>query len=70
MTFELIGYTDTLLRDLGRRSNRKVRFKDIFSPVWAKDFRGLKAEFVEKYGYNEVDKYIRLINQQKLTSLN
>ena len=52
MTFELIGYTDTLLKDLGLSSNRKGWFKDIFYPVWAKDFRGLKAEFMEKYGYN------------------
>lgn len=51
--FELIGYTDMLLRDLGLRSNRKGWFKDIFYPVWARDFRDLKAEFMEKYGYNE-----------------
>ncbi|EED24571.1 dimethylaniline monooxygenase, putative [Talaromyces stipitatus ATCC 10500] len=49
MTFELIGYTDTLLKDLGLRSNRKGWFKDIFFPIWAKDFGGLKAEFMEKY---------------------
>jgi hypothetical protein len=53
MTFELIGYTDTLLKDLGLRSNRKGWLKDIFYSVWAKDFRGLKAEFMEKHGYNE-----------------
>lgn len=55
MTFELIGYTDTLLNDLGLSSNRKGWFKDLFYPVWAKDFRGLKAEFMEKYGYNKTE---------------
>lgn len=51
MTFELIGYCDTLLKDLGLRSHRKGWFKDLFAPTWAKDFGGLKAEFMEKYGY-------------------
>jgi hypothetical protein len=55
MTFDVIGYTDTLLRDLGLHSNRKGWFKDIFSSVWARDFRGLKAEFMEKYGYNGIE---------------
>lgn len=53
MTFELIAYTDALLKDLGLQSNRKGWFKDIFYPIWAKDFQGLKEEFLEKYGYNE-----------------
>lgn len=51
MTFELIGYTDGLLKDMGLRSHRKGSFKDIFFPIWARDFRGLKAEFMDKYGY-------------------
>lgn len=53
MTFELIGYTDTLLKDMGLRTHRKGWFKDIFSSLWARDFGGLKAEFMKKYGYNE-----------------
>ncbi|CAG8952777.1 hypothetical protein HYFRA_00009022 [Hymenoscyphus fraxineus] len=51
MTFELIGYTDTLLKDLGLKSHRKGWFKDLFSPLWARDLAGLKPEFMEKYGY-------------------
>jgi len=53
MTFELIGYTDTLLADMGLSSHRKGWFKDLFVPCWASDFAGLKAEFVEKYGYDK-----------------
>lgn len=51
MTFELIGYCDTLLKDLGLWSHRKGWFKDVFAPVWAKDFAGVKKEFMAKYGY-------------------
>ena len=53
MTFELIGYTDMLLADMGLSSHRKGWFKDLFAPCWASDFKGLKAEFIEKYGYSE-----------------
>jgi len=53
MTFELIGYTDMLLADMGLCSHRKGWFKDLFAPCWARDFGGLKAEFIEKYGYHE-----------------
>lgn len=52
MTFELVGYCDTLLGDLGLSSNRKGWFNDIFAPIWARDFAGLAAEFKEKYGYS------------------
>ncbi|CAL5870399.1 uncharacterized protein PFLUO_LOCUS4635 [Penicillium psychrofluorescens] len=55
MTFELVGYTDVLLKDMGLRTHRKGWFKDIFSSVWARDFRSLKAEFMKKYGYNETE---------------
>ncbi|KAJ5897190.1 dimethylaniline monooxygenase [Penicillium tannophilum] len=51
MTFELVGYIDTLLKDLGLCSHRTGWFKDTFFPIWAKDFRGLKTEFKNKYGY-------------------
>lgn len=54
MTFELIGYTDTLLKDLGLNSNRKGWLKDILFSLRASDFRGLKAEFMEKYEYNKI----------------
>ncbi|KAH6663126.1 putative dimethylaniline monooxygenase, partial [Halenospora varia] len=53
MTFELIGYVDTLLKDLGLSSYRKGWFKDLFAPMWASDFKGLKAEFVQRFGYDE-----------------
>lgn len=57
MTFELIGYLDTLLQDLGLSSHRKGWFKDLFSPCWARDFAGLEAEFMKRYGYtNEISK--------------
>lgn len=56
MTFELIGYTDTLLKDLGLNSHRKGWFKDLFSPLWARDFAGLEPEFIQKYGYGGASK--------------
>jgi dimethylaniline monooxygenase (N-oxide forming) len=50
MLFELIGYCDILLKDLGLGSHRKGWFKDLFAPAWAKDFAGLNAEFRDRYG--------------------
>ncbi|PQE08057.1 hypothetical protein CJF32_00008143 [Rutstroemia sp. NJR-2017a WRK4] len=55
MTFELIGYMDLLLHNLGLTSHRKGWFKDLFAPIWAKDLGNLKAEFTEKFGYTKVD---------------
>lgn len=53
VTFELIGYCDSLLAQLGLKSHRKGWFGDIFSPLRAADFRGLKQEYVRKYGESE-----------------
>ena len=49
MTFELVGYTDRLLEQLGLKSHRKGWFKDLFEPCMASDFRGLREEYLEKY---------------------
>jgi dimethylaniline monooxygenase (N-oxide forming) len=54
MIFELIGYTDTLLRDMGLNSHLKGWFKDIFATCWARDLKNLKSEFIDKLGYNGV----------------
>lgn len=56
MTLEVTGYIDTLLRDLGLSSHRKGWFKHWFACCWASDFKGLKAEFVERFGYSESSK--------------
>lgn len=53
MTFELIGYTDSLLKDLGLSSHHKGFIKDLVVPVVATDFAGLKAEYIKKYGRDE-----------------
>ena len=52
MTFELIGYTDQLLEQLGFQSHRKGWFKDLFEPCVAHNLARLK-EYIEKYGYDE-----------------
>ena len=49
MTFELVGYTDRLLEQLGLKSHRKGWFKDLFEPCKASDFKGLREEYLEKY---------------------
>jgi dimethylaniline monooxygenase (N-oxide forming) len=50
ITFELVAYCDSLLGQLGLRSYRKGWFRDIFSPLRAADFNGLKEEYLSKYG--------------------
>jgi hypothetical protein len=50
MTFELIGYTDSLLKHLGLSSHRKGFLKDLFVPCKASDFARLKDEYIHKYG--------------------
>ncbi|KAH8655977.1 flavin-binding monooxygenase-like protein-like protein [Tricladium varicosporioides] len=55
MTFELIGYIDTVLEALGLSSYRRGYIKDLFSPLTAKDFAGLKDEYISKYGQDELE---------------
>lgn len=50
MTFETIGYTDQLLEDIGMSSHRRGWFSDFFQPCTARDFRGLREEYICKYG--------------------
>lgn len=53
MTFELVGYCDSLLQDLGLKSHRRGWFKDLFAPFVASNFAGLKDEYSKKYGSDE-----------------
>ncbi|EHK99190.1 hypothetical protein M7I_5023 [Glarea lozoyensis 74030] len=53
ITFELFGYTDGLLETLGLTSHKKGWFKNLFASIFAKDFVGLKDEYVRKYGCDE-----------------
>lgn len=55
MTFELIGYTDTLLRDLSLTSHRRGWFKDLFAPFFARNFSKLGDEFSKRFGYTKAD---------------
>jgi hypothetical protein len=50
MTFKLIGYTDSLLGNLGLSSHRKGFLKDLFVPCKASNFASLKGEYIRKYG--------------------
>jgi len=49
ITFELVGYTDRLLEQLGLKTHRKGWFKNWFEPCRQSDFRGLKDEYVGRY---------------------
>jgi len=52
-TFELVGYTDLLLGQLGLKSQRRGWFWDLFGPMKAATFAGLEEEYVKKYGHDE-----------------
>ncbi|KAH8594037.1 flavin-binding monooxygenase-like protein-like protein [Bisporella sp. PMI_857] len=53
MTFDLLGYTDGLLEQLGLKSHLRGWFKDSFAPVWASDYGRLVDEYIGKYGKDE-----------------
>ena len=54
MTFESVGYTDKLLQELGFASHRKGWFSDFFTPNTAHDLRGIRGEYIAKYGRDAV----------------
>lgn len=49
ITFDLVGYTDQLLKQVALKSHLKGWFKNWFEPFRQSDFRELKKEYVEKY---------------------
>jgi hypothetical protein len=53
MTFELTGYMDRLLREVGLRSHLNGWFTDLFSPCRSSNFGGLRDEYVGLYGRDE-----------------
>lgn len=53
MTFELVGYTDRLLEQLGLKTHWKGCFRDLFEPCGASDFKSLKEEYLDKYEKRE-----------------
>jgi dimethylaniline monooxygenase (N-oxide forming) len=59
MTFETVEYNNLLLGDLGLSSHRKGWFKDFWAPQWARDYKGLKAEFAEVFRYREVAQVLK-----------
>jgi hypothetical protein len=56
MAFDLIGYTDRLLQDVGLSSHRKGWFGDWFAPARAHDLQSLRDEYVAKYGRESTGK--------------
>jgi len=54
MTFEMMGYTDKLLAELGLRSHHRGWFWDYFGPGTMSDLRGVGEEYVRKYGRDVV----------------
>ena len=50
IVFELVGYADRLLEQLGLKSHKKRGFiKTWFEPCKQSDFKGLKDEYIAKY---------------------
>lgn len=49
ITFDLLGYADRLLKQLGLNSHRRGWFQYWFSPCKQSDFKGLKVEYLKKY---------------------
>lgn len=50
MVFELPGYVDRLLAQLGMKSHRRGWFLDYFGPGTMADLKGIGEEYVKKYG--------------------
>lgn len=49
--FDLVGYTDKLMADIGLMSHRKGGWwSDLTSPCLASDFKEIKEEYCKKYG--------------------
>lgn len=48
LNYDLIGYTDKLLRELGLSCRRKGWFDDLFAPCTASDFRAPRKKYLEK----------------------
>ena len=51
--FELVSYTDKLMRDIGLTSHRKGWFwcSDLWEPCLASDFKDIPAEYRRKFGF-------------------
>ncbi|KAF4627203.1 hypothetical protein G7Y89_g10950 [Cudoniella acicularis] len=49
--FELVWYTDNLLEDVGLKSHRKGLWSDWVEPCLAADFKDIKDEYRNKYGF-------------------
>ena len=50
MVFDLIGYVDRLLHEVGLSSHRQSGYRRLLAPAKARDLRGLRDEYVAKYG--------------------
>lgn len=49
--FDLVGYTDKLMRDIGLTSHRKGSWwSDLVYPCLASDFKDIKDEYLSKFG--------------------
>ena len=48
LNYDLVGYTDRLLGELGLSCHGKGWFEDLFAPCKASDFKGPKMEYLER----------------------
>lgn len=53
MVFELMWYTDKLLRECGLKSHRRGWWRDWFAPGTMVDLRGVGVEYVGRFGREE-----------------
>lgn len=61
--FDMVPYTDMLLDQLGLKSHRRNYWKDLFETCWARDLRGLVAEYKVKFSTVEGES---LVSKAKL----
>lgn len=47
--YDMIGYTDKLLKEVGLMSHRKSWWRDVFEPCRASDLAGLRDEYMQRY---------------------
>jgi dimethylaniline monooxygenase (N-oxide forming) len=48
---DLVGYTDKLMKDVGLVSHRGRWWQDLVSPCLASDFKGIREEYLSKFGF-------------------
>lgn len=59
--YDLVGYTNKLLGELGFSCRRKGWFADLFTPCKASDFEGPRREYLEKIVFSHIFSFLTFI---------